>query len=121
MKRIIAITALIVFVLSSCTSTTEILTEPSGAKVYADGMTLGKSPVTYSDQKTVGSVTRIELKKEGCEDKVVILSRNEKFDPGACLGGMLVLVPFMWIQGYNPSHTYELDCTEASKQASSSE
>jgi|TARA_B110000263_G_scaffold193241_1_gene171313 hypothetical protein len=110
MKIIMTIFALIAFGLSACTSTTEILTEPSGAKVYADGMTLGKSPVTYSDQKTVGSVTRIELKKEGCEDKVVTLSRNEKFDAGACLGGVLVLVPFMWIQGYNPTHTYELEC-----------
>jgi hypothetical protein len=38
----------------------------------------------------------------------VALSRNEEFNVGACIGGVLVLFPFLWIMNYKPEHTYEL-------------
>jgi hypothetical protein len=38
----------------------------------------------------------------------VAIQRNEQFSVGACIGGVLVLVPFLWIMGYKPDHTYEL-------------
>jgi hypothetical protein len=37
-----------------------------------------------------------------------VITRNEQFSVGACIGGVLVLVPFLWIMEYKPEHSYEL-------------
>lgn len=100
--------------MGACTSTTVINTEPQGTKVYADGQLLGTAPVTYSDTKIVGAVTNITLKKPGCKDANYVLTRSEKFEVGPCIGGVFVLVPFLWVMGYNPQRTYEMDCTKSS-------
>ncbi len=94
----------------SCASTTIIESVPSGAQIFADGSLLGTTPYTYSDTKIVGATTQIQLKKKGCKSTSVILSRSEAFQVGPCIGGALVLVPFLWVMGYNPQHTYTLDC-----------
>ena len=104
-----------------CASTTRIESEPSGAKVYADGNYIGTSPVTYEDTKIIGSTTQIKLKKDGCKDTMVTLTRSEKFEVGPCIGGVLVLVPFLWVMGYNPEHTYELDCPKGKGKSEESE
>jgi hypothetical protein len=36
------------------------------------------------------------------------LSRNERADVGAIIGGIFLLFPFLWTMKYNPVHTYEL-------------
>jgi hypothetical protein len=61
-----------------------------------------------SDTKIVGSSTRVKLVLDGYEPLDANIQRNEVFDAGACLGGVLVLFPFLWIQGYKPEHSYEL-------------
>ncbi|MBP6218221.1 MAG: PEGA domain-containing protein [Oligoflexales bacterium] len=99
-----------VIFLCSCASTTLIKSEPSGAKVFADGALIGKTPVTYSDTKIVGSTTSIRLQKDGCEQQSFNLSRSEKFEVGPCIGGVFAWVPFLWVMGYNPEHNYELEC-----------
>jgi len=101
--------------LVSCASTTLIHSQPSGAKLYADGVYLGTTPYTYSDTKIVGATTLLTLKKEGCRDANVTMARSEKFEVGACIGGVLVLVPFLWIMGYNPQRSYELECSRSSE------
>lgn len=109
-SRHVAVVSTLVALNAACASTTQIMTEPSGAKVYADGNLLGTSPVTYSDTKIIGASTQLTFKKEGCRDNTVILSRSEEFQVGPCIGGALVLVPFLWVMGYRPMHTYSLDC-----------
>jgi hypothetical protein len=37
-----------------------------------------------------------------------VISRNEEFDVLACIGGVFVLVPFLWIMKYKPVHQFEL-------------
>jgi ABC-type oligopeptide transport system substrate-binding subunit len=93
---------------ASCSSTTLIQSEPSGAKVYMNEEYKGVTPLTYSDTKIVGSVTTLRLEKEGYETFNTLLSRNERVDVGAIIGGLFVLVPFLWTMQYNPTHTYEL-------------
>jgi hypothetical protein len=97
--------------LFSCASTTLIKSEKPGVKVYADGSYLGTTPVSYSDTKIVGSSTMLTLKKEGCADRNHMMVRNEEFQVGACIGGIFVLVPFLWIMGYKPERTLDFDCT----------
>ncbi len=92
----------------SCASSTNIFTEPKGADVYLNGIRVGKTPYTMTDTKIVGSITQLTLKKEGYEDMNVTIARNEELDVGALIGGILVLIPFLWIQKYSPVHQYTL-------------
>jgi hypothetical protein len=94
--------------LQACASSTIINSRPQGAKLYVDGEFKGNTPYAYSDQKIVGSTSQIRLVKEGYQDTTVSMSRNEEFSVGACIGGVLVLVPFLWIMNYKGDHTYEL-------------
>ena len=94
----------------SCASTTMLNSVPSGAKVYIDGSLVGKTPFAYTDTKIIGATTSIQMKKEGCEDWSGVLARSESFQIGPCIAGVFLVVPFLWVMGYNPAHTYELEC-----------
>lgn len=94
--------------LSSCASTTMIQSTPSGAKLYMNGEQVGTTPYTHTDTKIVGSTTTIRLVVEGYQDFYSVLQRNEQLSVGALIGGIFVLVPFLWIMEYKPSHMYEL-------------
>jgi hypothetical protein len=92
----------------TCASTTIILSQPSGARVFLNGETVGNTPYTLTDTRIVGSVTTVRLELPGYEPFNAAVVRNEEFDVGACIGGVLVLVPFLWIMGYKPTHTFQL-------------
>ena len=94
--------------LSSCASTTMIQSNPSGAKLYLNGESVGATPYTHTDTKIVGSTTRVTLKKEGYETLNTAFSRDEEVDVGAIIGGIFVWIPFLWTMKYKPTHTYEL-------------
>lgn len=94
--------------LSSCASSTMIISEPPGAKVYLNGQRVGTTPYRLTDTKIVGSCTSVELKKEGYEVFYTDICRDERADVGAIIGGVFFLVPFLWTMKYNPEHVYEL-------------
>jgi PEGA domain/Short C-terminal domain len=93
---------------TSCTSTTMIQSNPIGAKVYINGEQVGTTPYTYQDTKIVGSKTNVKLEKEGFETMNTFFSRDEVVDAGAIVGGIFLLVPFLWTMKYKPLHTYTL-------------
>ncbi len=110
-KSVVKYTSLLlslIIIFGACTSTTMITSEPPGAKVYLNGMYAGETPVTYSDTKIVGTCTVLELEKEGYLPLHTMLVRNEEADVGAIIGGIFLLVPFLWTMGYQPDHHYEL-------------
>ena len=94
--------------LQACASATLIHSRPEGARIYIDGEPRGTTPYQYSDQKIVGSNTHIRLVMDGYQDTTASLQRNEEFNVGACIGGVFLLFPFLWIMNYRPEHTYEL-------------
>ena len=96
------------FFLNACASSTMIQSQPSGAKLYLNGEPVGTTPYTMTDTKIVGSTTTVRLEYPGYESTTGLISRNEEFDVGACIGGVLLLVPLLWIQKYKPTHTFEL-------------
>lgn len=110
-KIFIVLLTSMAIILNGCASSTIVSSEPSGATLYIDGSKVGKTPYPYSDTKIVGSNTRLKLKKEGYEDLHVILNRSEQVNIGAIIGGIFLLVPFMWTMEYIPQHTYELEKT----------
>ncbi|WP_163707290.1 PEGA domain-containing protein [Mangrovibacterium lignilyticum] len=93
---------------ASCKSTTMIISDPPGAKLYLNGESAGVTPYQYRDTKIVGSTTDVKLVKEGYADFYTAFSRNEKADAGAIIGGLFLLFPFLWTMKYKPTHTYEL-------------
>ena len=111
----LAVCALSSLSILSCSSTTLIRSTDPAVKIYIDGEYAGKGQVSHTDTKTVGSTTSVRFEKAGCEPRFYNLSRNEEFDAGACLGGVFVLVPFLWIQKYKPEHNYEYECEAKAK------
>lgn len=110
MKKLVTGLMAIAF-FASCSSTTMIRSTDSQAKIYVDGELKGTGTATHTDSKTIGSTTSVRIEKAGCEPQFYSFSRNEEFDAGACLGGVFVLVPFLWIQKYKAEHNYEYTCT----------
>lgn len=98
------------FVLVSCSSATLIKTNDKDLNIYVDEKFVGKGQYTHQDSKIWGSTTKVLLKKNGCEDVSYILRRNEKFDAGACIGGIFLLVPLLWIKKYDPVHNFQFVC-----------
>lgn len=111
-EKAIALFEVACLVLTSCSSTTLIVTDPPNAKVYADGKYLGRSPVAYSDRKVVGATTTISLEKEGCERRAVPLTRDEEVRLWIAACGWPLILPPFWSAGYKPEHTYYLKCRE---------
>lgn len=109
-SQILSLTAVIftLFLLSSCTSTTRITSEPSGATVYVDGQRVGETPYVHEDSRISFSKTLITLEKPGYEDYHIVLRKDEELDMGAVVGGILFQWPFIWTFGYLPEHHYEL-------------
>lgn len=99
---------LLTLLLSGCSSTTMIQTNPSKAKLYIDGAYVGVTPYLYSDTKIVGSSMVIKLEMEGFKPLVSTITRDEEVDVGAVIGGVFFTIPFLWTMKYSPMHNYEL-------------
>ncbi|HEV3031654.1 MAG TPA: PEGA domain-containing protein [Polyangia bacterium] len=102
------VAALTLCAVASCASTTVIHSQPAGARIYLDGQPVGVTPYTMTDTKIVGSTTMVRLEYPGYEPTTGFISRNEELDVLALIGGLLVLVPFLWIMDYRPMHVFEL-------------
>jgi hypothetical protein len=94
--------------LGACSSSTMIRSNPSGARVFLDGEYVGTTPYEMTDTKIVGSATSVRIEYPGLQPMVSSIKRSEEFDAVACLGGVFLLVPFLWVMGYKADHSYEL-------------
>jgi len=93
---------------AGCASSTLIQSSPPGAKVYIDGEPAGVTPCWYTDTKITGSITDVDLVKEGYEPFYTSFTRTEQVNVGAIIGGFFFMVPFLWTMEYKPTHNYEL-------------
>lgn len=106
--RTIALLLAVSIFFTSCSSTTMILSDPSGAKLYLNGEPVGTTPYSHRDTKIVGSETTVKLELDGYEPLNTSFARNEEADVGAIIGGLFFLIPFLWTMKYKPAHTFEL-------------
>ena len=93
---------------AACSSSTIIGANVPGAKVFLDGEYVGTTPYTMTDTKIVGSTTTVRLEAPGYAPTTGIIKRNEEFSVGACIGGVLLLIPFLWIMDYKSTHMFDL-------------
>ena len=96
---------------ASCSSTTMIQSSPSKAKVYIDGAFAGETPYLHRDSKIVGSSMVVKIEKEGFTPLVTTITKDEEVNVGAIIGGLFVVVPFLWTMQYQPVHNYVLKPT----------
>ena len=96
---------------ASCSSTTMIQSSPSKAKVYLDGAFVGETPYIHRDSKIVGSSMVVKLEKEGFNPLVTTITKDEEVNVGAIIGGLFVVVPFLWTMQYQAVHNYILKPT----------
>ncbi len=92
---------------TSCVSHTMIVSEPSEAKVYVNGMRVGTTPYKHSDKKSIGSKTHLRLEKEGYEPLNTTFIRAEMLDARVFFGAIFI-VPLFWFLKYKPMHAYTL-------------
>lgn len=93
---------------ASCSSTTMIQSIPSKAKLYIDGQFVGETPYTHRDSKIVGSSMLLKIEKDGYDPLISTITKDEEVNVGAIIGGLFVIVPFLWTMQYQPVHNYEL-------------
>ncbi len=103
---------------SGCASTTIIRSHPQDAKVYINDEYVGNTPHSHTDTSIVGSTKHVRLEKEGCENLTTFFNRNEEVNVGALIGGLFVLVPFLWIMDYKPERTFEMKCGDKTAEMS---
>lgn len=102
--------------ITGCASTTILNSEPNGATVYLNGEKVGTTPYIHTDKKIVGSTNTVQLQKEGYQDLIAAFSRNEDVNVGATIFGSFLVVPWLWMMDYKPSHSYELVPLDAASQ-----
>jgi hypothetical protein len=98
--------------LSACASSTVIRSRPEGAAVFIDNIEVGKTPANYSDTAIAGTVKSVRIKKEGYKPLDTVI-RKDTFQVGPCIGGVLILFPFIWILGYQDVYEFELEPEKA--------
>jgi len=94
--------------LAGCSSSTVIRSNVPGARVFLNGAYVGNTPYTMTDTKIVGSTTSVRIEADGYAPVTGSITRSEQFSVGACIGGVFLLFPFLWIMDYNPEHLYQL-------------
>ncbi|HVV17510.1 MAG TPA: PEGA domain-containing protein [Polyangia bacterium] len=94
--------------LAGCASSTVLQSQPPGARVFLNNVPVGTTPYTMTDYNTVGTATAVRLEYPGYQPLNTYIVRNEELDALALIGGLFLLVPFLWVLRYNPSHYYQL-------------
>lgn len=107
-SRLLICLFLLIFCFMGCASKTIIKSRPSGAEVYIDNVRKGVTPLHYSDTAIAGATKTLKLKKEGYKTFEGVIRKSD-FQVGPCIGGVLVLFPFIWILGYPDEHEFELE------------
>jgi hypothetical protein len=94
--------------LMSCSSTTYLTSTPPGAKIYFADIYKGTTPYKHSDARMSGYQRSIEINKEGYDDFHTILIKKGRAHGWAIVGGIFLLIPFLWVVQYNIKYDYEL-------------
>jgi len=107
MKKLVVL-AMVFFFLCGCASTTLLKSNPSGAKIQVDGQVVGETPQFYTDKAVAGTSKTVTLKKEGYKNLDSYIKR-EKFSVPNLIGGIFLLVPFVWILEYPSQYNFKME------------
>jgi hypothetical protein len=77
--------------------------------VFVDGSYVGDTPAGYRDHAIAGTQHHVELRMDGYENHHATISRNHHVNVGAAIGGIFVVVPFLWVMDYPSFRIYQLE------------
>ena len=92
---------------SSCTSSVNISSSPSGVDVYTDGRYIGQTPVRHSDAEPTGHKLEVRLEKDGYELLTTHAQKDGRINFKALMGSFLIL-PIGWLLTYPRDLHYHL-------------
>ena len=110
MRQITSLFLAFLLLFTSCASTTTIGVIPRSveAEIYADGKYIGDAPAVLKDSKISGAGTMIAIEAEGYEDYKAYIEKSDHINMGALVGGIFLVVPYIWIMGYEPYYEFYL-------------
>ena len=110
MRQITSLFLAFLLLFTSCASTTTIGVIPRSveAEIYADGKYIGDAPAVLKDSKISGAGTMITIVAEGYEDYKAYIEKSDHINMGALVGGIFLVVPYIWIMGYEPYYEFYL-------------
>lgn len=99
------------FLSMGCASRTIIKTQPEGARVFIDDIERGTTPYAHRDKRLLDSTRRVRLQKDGYKTVETYIKKDE-FRPGNCIGGLCFMPLLLWVKGYPPEYSFELEKSE---------
>jgi hypothetical protein len=108
----IASLAFILIFITSCASTTIIRTQTDGAKIFIDNQFVGEQSAVYTDRKIAFKESDLRIEKDGCKTQTYTLQKSDQIDYLALVGGILMVVPTLWIMKYDPVTYVPYKCHE---------
>lgn len=110
MTKVTALFLASLLLFTSCASSTTIGVIPRSveAEIYADGKYIGDAPAVLRDSKISGAGTMITIEAEGYEHYKAYIEKSDHINMGALVGGIFLVVPYIWIMGYEPYYEFYL-------------
>ena len=110
--RVVSFVVLVAFAIcTSCAHTTQILTEPEGARVTVNGAPAGDTPTIYSSRSGFPRTYYVKIQKEGYENVELTLDSTYQADLSLLL---LIpgIIPYFFSARLEKQYTYPLVAKE---------
>lgn len=102
-------TLLAAAVLTGCTSTTVINSNPDHAQVLIDGAPRGETPFTYAEQVNAGTRHQLTLRKAGYRDLNTYIAADQ-WNVGKVIISALFCLPGLFFSSeYPPGYNFSLE------------
>ncbi len=101
----------LLLLLSSCTSTMMIFTEPGNAEILVDGQTIGRSPVLYAGESSLDGAVEVMARLPGYQETTLSVAR----EPNIAHLGESVVFPLFLPWGWYLPDTVHIRLEPASK------
>ncbi|HLK93366.1 MAG TPA: PEGA domain-containing protein [Polyangia bacterium] len=93
---------------AGCVSSTILDTQPTGARVFLNGVAMGTTPYTMIDSNIVTTLTSLRFEYPGYSPLNVTVARDEEIDPVPLVAGVIIWPLLLWCLKYHPTHMFVL-------------
>ncbi|MCL5267089.1 MAG: PEGA domain-containing protein [Bacteroidetes bacterium] len=92
--------------LTSCSTSVQLTTEPSGADVEINGQAYGKTPLNLNLTDFDFTQYSVTMRMMGYQDKTVVLEKELKTGP--FIGGFFIWPFWLWCYGPMDNYNFQL-------------
>lgn len=102
------VTLISLLFLAGCASTTTINSVPASAEIWIDGMKVGNTPYTHTDEDLSFSTKYVQLKKAGYQDFSGTIKRDKMNTQNFIISFLCFWPGFLWSWEYPPTYTFSM-------------